>query len=146
MVFRSAFLRSAISHRWLGLFWLFPAKKLSQDPRSANLRRHHLKRDYYAPAMKAAKVCLGISKEIVPHTWRHSFATHMLMQGCDLRTLQRLLGHSSLKTTEIYLHVIEAMSDNLISPLDRLSDFASSERERVGSKEEARQPEWGVLP
>jgi len=119
-----------------GWFWLFPATKLAVDPRSVDIRRHHLKRDYYAPAMKAAKVRLGMSKEVVPHTWRHSFATHMLMQGCDLRTLQRLLGHSSLKTTEIYLHVIEAMADNLVSPLDRLSDFASSERQQVDSQEE----------
>ena len=74
--------------------------------------------------MKAAKNRLGITKEVVPHTWRHSFATHMLLQGCDLRTLQRLLGHSSIKTTEIYLHVIEVMSEQLVSPLDRLKEFA----------------------
>ena len=110
-----------------GWFWLFPAKKLSLDPRTNVLRRHHLKRDFYAPAMKAAKKRLGFTKEVVPHTWRHSFATHMLLQGCDLRTLQRLLGHASIKTTEIYLHVIEAMSSKLVSPLDRLAHFAESE-------------------
>lgn len=112
-----------------GWFWLFPASKLSMDPRSDNvIRRHHLKRDSYAPTMAAAKNRLGFTKEIVPHTWRHSFATHMLLQGCDLRTLQRLLGHASIKTTEIYLHVIEAMSSKLVSPLDRLAKFAEAER------------------
>jgi integron integrase len=108
-----------------GWFWVFPASKLSKDPRSNYIRRHHLKRDFYAPTMAAAKQRLGWSKEVVPHTWRHSFATHMLLQGCDLRTLQRLLGHASIKTTEIYLHVIEAMSSNLVSPLDRLEQFVN---------------------
>ena len=107
-----------------GWFWLFPAPKISVDPRARLPRRHHLKRDFYAPEMKAAKNRLGITKEVVPHAWRHSFATHMLLQGCDLRTLQRLLGHSSIKTTEIYLHVIEVMSEQLVSPLDRLKEFA----------------------
>ena len=110
-----------------GWFWLFPASKLSMDPRANVVRRHHLKRDFYAPSMKLAKKRLGFSKEIVPHTWRHSFATHMLLQGCDLRTLQRLLGHASIKTTEIYLHVIEAMSSKLVSPLDRLDHFVKHE-------------------
>jgi len=112
-----------------GWFWLFPAQKISKDPRASKLRRHHLKRDSYAPAMKAAKNRLGMTKEVVPHTWRHSFATHMLLQGCDVRTLQRLLGHASMKTTEIYLHVIEAMSERLVSPLDRLEQFVSTERQ-----------------
>ena len=116
----------AWSTSW-GWFWLFPASKLSIDPRANVARRHHLKRDFYAPAMKSAKNRLGITKEIVPHSWRHSFATHMLLQGCDLRTLQRLLGHASIKTTEIYLHVIEAMSNKLTSPLDRLNHFVEHE-------------------
>ena len=77
--------------------------------------------------MKAAKNRLGFTKEIVPHTWRHSFATHMLLQGCDLRTLQRLLGHASIKTTEIYLHVIEAMSKKMVSPLDCLQRWCEAE-------------------
>ncbi len=110
-----------------GWSWFFPASKLSLDPRATVVRRHHLKRDSYAPSMKAAKNRLGFTKEIVPHTWRHSFATHMLLQGCDLRTLQRLLGHASIKTTEIYLHVIEAMSKKMVSPLDCLQRWCEAE-------------------
>ena len=72
---------------------------------------------------KNVKQELGFTKAFVPHIWRHSFATHMLLQVCDLRTLQRLLGHASIKTTEIHLHVIEAMSNKLASPLDRLNQF-----------------------
>lgn len=108
-------------------FWLFPAQKLSIDPRAEVLRRHHLTRNFYAPTMAAAKARLGWTKEVVPHTWRHSFATHMLLQGCDLRTLQRLLGHSSIKTTEIYLHVVEAMSKKMVSPLDCLEGWCETE-------------------
>jgi integron integrase len=113
-----------------GWFWVFPASKLAIDPRGGKVRRHHIGRDPYAKRMAAGKRKLAITKEVVPHTWRHTFATHMLLQGCDLRTLQRLLGHSSIKTTEIYLHVIEAMSGELVSPLDRLQQFADAETKR----------------
>jgi len=114
-----------------GWYWLFPAEKLSIDPRAEVIRRHHVTRNSYAERLAKVKKQLGFTKEIVPHTWRHSFATHMLLQGCDLRTLQRLMGHSSIKTTEIYLHVIEAMSEKLISPLDRLTSFCSEEYQGV---------------
>ena len=110
-----------------GWFWLFPARKLSVDPRTSETRRHHAGRERYAKRLAKIKERLGLTKEVVPHTWRHSFATHMLLQGCDLRTLQRLMGHSSLRTTEIYLHVVEAMSNRLTSPLDRLAEFAEHE-------------------
>ena len=81
--------------------------------------------------MATIKAKLGFTKEIVPHTWRHSYATHMLLQGTDLRTVQRLLGHASIKTTETYLHVIESMAGNLTSPLDLLDQFAQTEDQRV---------------
>ena len=119
----------ASSWEW---FWLFPASSLSKDPRSGRVLRHHQGRDVYRRKFKSAKEISGIEKHAVPHTWRHSFATHMLLQGCDLRTLQRLMGHASLKTTEIYLHVVEAMSNRLASPLDRLSEFAEREAKEIG--------------
>ena len=109
-------------------YWLFPAAKLSIDPRGNVIRRHHVTRNSYAQRLCKAKDNLGFTKQIVPHTWRHSFATHMLLQGCDLRTLQRLLGHASIKTTEIYLHVIESMSEKLVSPLDRLDVFSQEDQ------------------
>ena len=117
----------ASSWEW---FWLFPASKLSRDPRSGHMLRHHEGRNVYARKFELAKCRSEIQKAIVPHTWRHSFATHMLLQGCDLRTLQRLMGHGSLQTTEIYLHVVETMSNRLTSPLDRLEDFVLQEREQ----------------
>lgn len=118
-----------------GWFWLFPSDKLSIDPRTSVLRRHHLGREPYAKRLGEVKRQLGMVKPIVPHTWRHSFATHMLLQGCDLRTLQRLMGHASIKTTEIYLHVIEAMSRNLVSPLDRLNQFVNEENRAKSTPE-----------
>ena len=118
----------ATSWEW---YWLFPASKISKDPRAPVLRRHRQKRHVYAKPFEKALKRSKIEKAIVPHTWRHSFATHMLLQGCDLRTLQCLMGHASIKTTEIYLHVIETMSNRLVSPLDRLQQFIEDER-RLG--------------
>ena len=108
-------------------FWLFPAADLSRDPRSGRMLRHHESVQVYRRKFQHAKSRCGIGKAIVPHTWRHSFATHMLLQGCDVRTLQRLMGHASLKTTEIYLHVVDAMSKRLTSPLDRLAEYSDLE-------------------
>jgi integron integrase len=114
-------------------FWLFPAKEISKDPRTGRWQRHHQTRSFYDRRFKKAKVASGFDKPVTPHTWRHSFATHMLLQGCDLKTLQRLMGHGSLRTTEIYLHVVEAMSNRLFSPLDRLGEFAEREAAVVAS-------------
>jgi len=122
-----------------GWYWLFPADKLSVDPRANVARRHHATRNPYSERLTKIKQNLGFAKAIVPHTWRHSFATHMLLQGCDLRTLQRLLGHSSIKTTEIYLHVIESMSEKLVSPLDRLNSFCENDQSTFDSADECRE-------
>ncbi len=108
-------------------FWLFPAEQLSKDPRSGAIRRHHVGRNPYSKLFRRAKQRAKVGKAIVPHTWRHSFATHMLLQGCDMRTLQRLMGHGSIKTTELYLHVVETMGGRSKSPLDRLDEFACYE-------------------
>ena len=117
---------STWGQQW-GWFWLFPAMKLGKDPRSGRIRRHHVGREPYTRAFQSAKKRANFDKAIVPHTWRHSFATHMLLQGCDLRTLQRLMGHSSIKTTEQYLHVVDTMGGRISSPLDRLVDYAGQE-------------------
>jgi integron integrase len=101
--------------------YVFPAKNLSHDPRSNVVRRHHVLESGLQKAVKAAVNRAGITKSVSCHTFRHSFATHMLENGVNIRVVQELMGHADVKTTEIYTHVMEKDISAVISPLDRLS-------------------------
>ena len=108
-----------LGRRW-GWFWVFPAPKLSVDPRSRTERRHHLYEERLQRAIKLASAAAQIVKPVSVHTLRHSFATHLLQSGTDIRTVQELLGHSDVSTTMIYTHVIKASTGGTASPLDAL--------------------------
>lgn len=106
------------ANRQWGWQYVFPAKSLSVDPRSRLKRRHHMHETSLQKAVKKAASLSGISKSISCHTFRHSFATHLLEDGYDIRTVQELLGHKSLNTTMIYTHVLNKGIKAVRSPLD----------------------------
>lgn len=105
--------------RETGWQWVFPARERSIDPRSGKAMRHHVLESGLQKAVKRAAKQAGIDKKVGCHTLRHSFATHMLENGVNIRTLQKLLGHADVKTTEIYTHVMARDIRKLESPLDR---------------------------
>ena len=102
--------------------YVFPAKKRSIDPRSGREMRHHVLESGLQKAVKLAVQRAGIQKRATCHTLRHSFATHMLENGINIRVLQELMGHADVKTIEIYTHVMKRDITSLQSPLDRLSN------------------------
>jgi len=103
-----------------GWFWVFPAQAESTDPRSGTRRRHHLFEERVQRAVRQAASEAGIAKPVGAHTLRHSFATHLLERGQDIRTIQELLGHSHVDTTMIYTHVLNRGGRGVLSPLDDL--------------------------
>ena len=103
-----------------GWQYVFPSRGLSKDPRSGKIRRHHIDRSVVNKAIKSAVRKVGINKHISGHSFRHSFATHLLQRGTDIRTIQALLGHNNVETTMIYTHVLQQGGHGVASPLDDL--------------------------
>lgn len=100
--------------------YVFPSMKRSKDPRTGDIRRHHLDEKNIQRAIKNAARKTGIEKPVSSHTLRHSFATHLLENGYDIRTIQELLGHKDLNTTMIYTHVVNRGGKGVKSPIDNL--------------------------
>ena len=100
--------------------YVFPADKYSKDPRSGHVRRHHLDQQRIQRAVRAAAKRLGMTTRVTPHVLRHSFATHLLMSGTDIRNVQELLGHSDISTTQVYTHVLNRGPLGIVSPADSL--------------------------
>lgn len=107
------------AYSW-GWQYVFPSASLSTDPRSKRVRRHHVHERGLQRAISNAAKSSGIIKRVTPHTFRHSFATHLLEAGYDIRTVQELLGHANVSTTMIYTHVLNKGGKGVASPLDRL--------------------------
>jgi integrase len=103
-----------------GWQWVFPSARLAADPRTGKVQRHHLNEASVQKAMSLAGKRMGMVKPCSPHILRHSFATHMLQAGYDIRTVQELLGHSDVSTTMIYTHVMNRGGRGVRSPFDQI--------------------------
>lgn len=101
-------------------FWFFPGKTLSEDPRSGIVRRHHLHEIGVTRELARAAARAQLPRRVTAHVLRHSFATHLLLRGVDIRSIQELLGHADVRTTQIYTELAKAMRGEITSPLDDL--------------------------
>ena len=141
--------------RELGWQYMFPATRRAVDPRDGNEKRHHLDEKVLQRAVSTSARAAGIKKPVSPHTLRHSFATHLLEAGADIRTIQELMGHKDVATTQIYTHVLNRGAGGVVSPLDRCGEtpadylaFLATERPREYEpfKRPAAAPPVGHVP
>lgn len=127
------FRKAGVSWEW---FWVFPAPKIGTDPKTKVRRRHHMNPSVFQRHVKKAAAQAKIPKRVTPHVMRHTFATHLIEQGVDIRSVQELLGHEDVRTTQRYTHVAQGVNGiGVRSPLDHREVQEALEAEKSGSDE-----------